>query len=109
MISTFATTGPHRQWLMHPVIRSVSPTGAAAGQRASRAVGHAGNTRRANPHRATNKKAGARPAFPQQAQLTRKSVLRDDRATPAIVDAAGDQVGVATGAEAGDSADDRTG
>src|ERR1700761_6348022 len=50
------------------------------------------------------KKAGARPAFSSMSALRLKSisVLRDHRTTEAIVQAAEDHVGVATGAEPGD-------
>src|SRR3954470_24221915 len=40
------------------------------------------------------KKAGARPAFSQIELARRSSVLRDDRATPAVVDAHGGDVDV---------------
>jgi len=48
---------------------------------------------------ATNKKAGARPAFcireiEEPGSDSRRSVLRDDRATPAVVQANSEQVDV---------------
>src|SRR5438552_7306030 len=45
------------------------------------------------------KKAGTRPAFRYSVCGSRSSVFRDDRATPAIVDADGDEIDVLTDAD----------
>src|SRR6187549_889250 len=51
----------------------------------------------------TNKKAGARPAFRSSIVTgSGRSVLRDDRATPTVVDTGGNQIDVLTDAIGGE-------
>ena len=52
----------------------------------------------ADPIAPNNKKAGTRPAFSLFRLVQRSSVLRNDRATPTIVDADGDDIDILTDA-----------